>query len=439
MNEMNGVYKDQAVSFLPAQDVEGQADQKGNTWGRRVERFSESTPGKLILGGLILIGVGTIGALIAVPLALSNRASISPTNASLNLSQTNKNISYPTTYLPTDLQTEPLVTSSLPTLQNHADPGLPEKLESQIDSSSLESMLQELLTFGSRSSWCDARGNGFANASDWLKEKIEELDLPVEKSTFNYEDTYYGMSLRQCSRNKALSSSNLFTMFPGESQECIIIGAHLDTVTNTVGANDNGSGVVSLFEMIRVLQKENFKPKHSIVFAFWGAEEAGKTLLGSADFLHADNAQITLANLWEQAGKNATGKFTISGYINLDMVAGNASGNEGIVISDPDAASTFWEYLPYSGFKRIAEGTRRISQLFSEYFTRKDIPFTKTKMRRVGDHASFQDKSIPSVMLYTGYDNCYHKNCDNGSNVDFQKLENCTKSALNVAVRLASK
>ncbi len=74
-----------------------------------------------------------------------------------------------------------------------------------------------------------------------------------------------------------------------------IIGAHYDDILTTgdpftvaPGANDNASGVAALFEIARVMKKENYSPANTIEFIAFGAEELG--LLGS--FSYSNNAKL---------------------------------------------------------------------------------------------------------------------------------------------------
>jgi leucyl aminopeptidase len=69
-----------------------------------------------------------------------------------------------------------------------------------------------------------------------------------------------------------------------QSDDLVIIGCHEDSihlggVGVAPGADDDGSGVVSLLEIFRVLISNNFQPNRTVEFHFYAAEEVG--LLGS--------------------------------------------------------------------------------------------------------------------------------------------------------------
>lgn len=67
-------------------------------------------------------------------------------------------------------------------------------------------------------------------------------------------------------------------------EEIIILGGHADSISDehmAPGADDNASGIASITEVIRVLMDHDFKPKRTIQFMGYAAEEVG--LFGSQD------------------------------------------------------------------------------------------------------------------------------------------------------------
>ena len=95
-------------------------------------------------------------------------------------------------------------------------------------------------------------------------------------------------------------------------------GAHLDSVAEGPGINDNGSGVAAVLETALQLGSSP-DVKYAVRFGFWGAEELG--LLGSNDYV---------ASLDVDALKD------IALYLNFDMIA---SPNPGYFTIDGDQSA----------------------------------------------------------------------------------------------------
>ncbi|WP_192930174.1 M28 family metallopeptidase [Alkaliphilus pronyensis] len=103
---------------------------------------------------------------------------------------------------------------------------------------------------------------------------------------------------------------NVIGVIPGsdeESQETLIIAAHLDHVGNNQdgtynpGALDNASGTAAIMEIARMLKSEELQPKKTIIFIAFNGEE--QYLCGSTYYVR--NSLYPLAN---------------TTVINLDMV-----------------------------------------------------------------------------------------------------------------------
>ena len=93
--------------------------------------------------------------------------------------------------------------------------------------------------------------------------------------------------------NPAEKTYNIVGMIEGNDpklkDEYIVFGAHLDHVGKQgadlifPGADDNGSGVVSVLEIARILSQSEERPKRSIIFVLFACEESGLT--GSTHFV----------------------------------------------------------------------------------------------------------------------------------------------------------
>jgi len=71
---------------------------------------------------------------------------------------------------------------------------------------------------------------------------------------------------------------NVVASIPGTEKpdEIVLIGAHLDSFDGGTGAADNGSGVASMMEAMRLLAKSGAKPRRTIMMVAFGAEELGR-------------------------------------------------------------------------------------------------------------------------------------------------------------------
>lgn len=95
---------------------------------------------------------------------------------------------------------------------------------------------------------------------------------------------------------------------PGESSETIVLGAHLDSINSALGtdgaapgADDDGSGIAILTEILRIIETNNLRFHKSIELHAYAAEEVG--LVGSR----------ALASDYRTAKKN------IGGMLQFDM------------------------------------------------------------------------------------------------------------------------
>jgi Zn-dependent M28 family amino/carboxypeptidase len=73
--------------------------------------------------------------------------------------------------------------------------------------------------------------------------------------------------------------------------EWILIGAHLDSWDFGTGAQDNGTGAVSVLEVARAMAGLGKAPRRSVRFALWGGEEQG--LLGSYAYTQSHKDEMS--------------------------------------------------------------------------------------------------------------------------------------------------
>ena len=93
-----------------------------------------------------------------------------------------------------------------------------------------------------------------------------------------------------------------------------MVGAHLDSVPEGPGINDNGSGVAAVLETAVQLGPSP-QVQNAVRFGFWGAEEPG--LLGSNNYVQSLNVDqlkdIALYLNFDMLGSPNPGYFTYDG------------------------------------------------------------------------------------------------------------------------------
>ncbi|MFB0567681.1 MAG: M28 family metallopeptidase, partial [Candidatus Bathyarchaeia archaeon] len=179
------------------------------------------------------------------------------------------------------------------------------------------------------------------------------------------------------------------------NQSKIVVGAHFDTVPNSPGADDNGSGTALLLEVARVLSRCRFG--RTIEFVAFNAEEYG--LWGSKHY-----AQQEL-----QAGDD------IPLMINVDMC----------IWDNPDAPpdEKLWIVyngtVPYENGEYFADITLNISNTYLtapiQKISSTNDTYVLTHNWDRSDQASFWTIGIPALWIFefNGFQNPYmHKPAD---------------------------
>ncbi|MBL7047584.1 MAG: M28 family peptidase [Candidatus Marinimicrobia bacterium] len=118
------------------------------------------------------------------------------------------------------------------------------------------------------------RTTGFEHLEEtkaFIEDRFIQNNLDVSQQQFSYG---------------GYEAANLIGRLPGHTDEEIvfIIDGHFDTVSNSPGADDNGTGVVGMLEAMRVLALYNFK--YTIKFIGFDLEEPYPYLIGSSQYVN---------------------------------------------------------------------------------------------------------------------------------------------------------
>ena len=135
--------------------------------------------------------------------------------------------------------------------------------------------------------------NLFATEKTSLSEILRKINETKQPQSFTMLQKMH--ITVEADYNPKAKTYNVVGMIEGSDpklkDEYIILGAHLDHVgkqgDNLIfpGADDNGSGVVTVLEAARVLNQLEERPKRSIIFVLFACEESGLT--GATHFVHS--------------------------------------------------------------------------------------------------------------------------------------------------------
>ncbi len=228
--------------------------------------------------------------------------------------------------------------------------------------------------------------NDIVTAENYLKFRLRSYGLNVIEQPF----TYGGANTN--ARN--ILAVQIGSQFPDQKY---IICAHFDAVSGSPGANDNGSGTVTVLEAARIISKLN--PKYTILYALWSGEEQG--LQGSNYY----------------AAQAFTNSEKIKGVINIDMIGDGNNFNDLMLYSVTSLTSPLIDNL-------VAINT--------SYGINTSIIKNYT-MEGGSDHYPFYLKGYPAYLLIEKDprgDPTYHNSTDTYANINFTFFEKCAKLAI---------
>jgi Zn-dependent M28 family amino/carboxypeptidase len=166
----------------------------------------------------------------------------------------------------------------------------------------------------------------------------------------------------------------------GSTSDVVMAGAHLDSVPEGPGINDNGSGVAAVLET--ALQLGPSPGIHNAVrFGFWGAEELG--LIGSRKYV-------------ESLDVNALKDIAL--YLNFDMLA---SPNPGYFTYDGDQSLS----SDKRGSPVVPEGSAGIERSLAAYLNSAGKTPQDTSFDGRSDYDGFTLAGVPAGGLFSGAEN----------------------------------
>lgn len=248
-------------------------------------------------------------------------------------------------------------------------PKSPEEVEKVIKELSTEGPKENLEVFSSFHTRYYRSEIGL-ESQKWLTKKISEITIKYAPT-----DLFHLITITEFPHE--WGQNTIIVRITGSAPKdggVVIVGAHLDSInylgpaSAAPGADDDGSGTVSILEAYRALIKSDFRPVENVEFHYYAAEEAG--LLGSQ----------AVANDYKARGVNVIAMHQ------FDMTAWVKEGTreEVGIITDPSDVDP-----DITAFNKL---------LVNAYL---DIPYVETQCGYgCSDHASWTRAGYPASFTF---------------------------------------
>ena len=216
---------------------------------------------------------------------------------------------------------------------------------------------------------------------------------------------------------------------PVLKNEMVAIGAHYDHVGNSPetgcrpvngdslcnGADDDGSGTVSVLSIAEAISHAAKRPKRSILFVWHCGEEKG--LWGSEYFNKFPTVDIK----------------KVIAQLNIDMIGRSKKADDtnpkNKDLSGENAIYVIGKDMMSSTLGAVVDGTNE-GYLNLTYDTRYDDPKDTNRFFFRSDHFNYAVNGIPITFWFDGVHEDYHQPGDEPSKIDYNKMEKVARTIL---------
>jgi hypothetical protein len=280
------------------------------------------------------------------------------------------------------------------------------KMVDEISKESIEQHVRKMVSFHTRHNLSEQNDpdKGIGASWNWIKSEMEK-SIPSSDGRLRVEFTEYtvgGQGQRIATETKLKNVVATLKGTDPNDDRIIIISAHLDSraaldndnTSFAPGANDDGSGVAAILELIRIMSVRKFSA--TIVFMAVSGEEHG---LYGAKYM---------------AAKAKAEKWNIIAMLNNDMIGNSGSSetllndnmrvrvfSEGIPAFETDQMSAQRKYTSGENDSRSRELARYIKETGERYVDQLNVTlvFRNDRFGRGGDHTPFCQEGFTAVRI----------------------------------------
>jgi hypothetical protein len=219
---------------------------------------------------------------------------------------------------------------------------------------------------------------------------------------------------------------------PVLKNEMVAIGAHYDHIGMNPnapgpdkiwnGADDDGSGTVSVLSIAEALAKAPVRPKRSILLVWHCGEEKG--LWGSQYFNKYPTVDIK--NVIAQLNIDMIGRSQDPNHIIKCVPRGGPCNQE---LSKSGEIYVIGKDMMSSTLGSIVDGTNK-AYLNLAYNTRYDDPKDPNRFFFRSDHFNYAVNGIPITFWFDGVHEDYHQPGDEPQKIDYNKMEQVARTIM---------
>ncbi len=235
---------------------------------------------------------------------------------------------------------------------------------------------------------------------------------------------------------ETLTTQNVVAIWEGSDpkmkDEMVAIGAHYDHIGISVnpnlpdrinnGADDDGSGTVSVLSIAEALAKAPRRPKRSILFVWHCGEEKG--LWGSEYFNKYPTVDVK----------------KVIAQLNIDMIGRSKAADDTEPrdkdLSGPNSVYVIGKDMMSSTLGNMVSGVNN-GYLKIDYDTRYDDPKDPNRFFFRSDHFNYALNGIPITFWFDGVSKDYHQPSDEPTTIDYNKMEKVARTIMITLLQLA--
>ncbi len=256
----------------------------------------------------------------------------------------------------------------------------------------------------------------------------EAFDLKLEKR----------ISINIGAKTELIHTQNVVGILEGSDpvlkNEYVAIGAHYDHVGMNPfapgpdkiwnGADDDGSGTVSVLNIAEAFAKGTSKPRRSILFIWHAGEEKG--LWGSEYF--SNNPTVPITSIITQLNVDMIGRF---------QNPGDENHPQNKNLPKPNEVFTIGAAMMSTELGQLSDSVNK-SFLNLNFNTQYDGPDHPEQFFYRSDHFNYAKKGIPIIFYMDGSHADYHQASDSIEKINFVEMEKVARTIMATGWTLAN-